>query len=32
MFEGFMANGFAAGGQLTTTTDGVITSENFAPF
>lgn len=22
MFEGFMANGFAAGGQLTTTTDG----------
>jgi thioredoxin reductase len=24
MFEGFMANGFAAGGQLTTTTDGVF--------
>lgn len=23
MFEGFMANGFAAGGQLTTTTDGM---------
>ena len=23
LFEGFMANGFAAGGQLTTTTDGV---------
>ena len=22
LFEGFMANGFAAGGQLTTTTDG----------
>ncbi len=26
MFEGFMANGFAAGGQLTTTTDGMISS------
>lgn len=26
MFEGFMANGFAAGGQLTTTTDGVSSS------
>ncbi|KAJ7366522.1 thioredoxin reductase [Mycena albidolilacea] len=24
LFEGFMANGFAAGGQLTTTTDGII--------
>jgi hypothetical protein len=26
MFEGFMANGFAAGGQLTTTTDGTTSS------
>lgn len=26
MFEGFMANGFAAGGQLTTTTDGRFAS------
>lgn len=25
LFEGFMANGFAAGGQLTTTTDGTYT-------
>lgn len=25
LFEGFMANGFAAGGQLTTTTDGKVT-------
>ena len=25
MFEGFLANGFAAGGQLTTTTDGSST-------
>lgn len=24
LFEGFMANGFAAGGQLTTTTDGAF--------
>ena len=24
LFEGFMANGFAAGGQLTTTTDGTL--------
>lgn len=24
LFEGFMANGFAAGGQLTTTTDGAL--------
>ena len=32
MFEGFMANGFAAGGQLTTTTDGVIASEALPPF
>ena len=24
LFEGFMANGFAAGGQLTTTTDGML--------
>ena len=28
LFEGFMANGFAAGGQLTTTTDG---TSRFAP-
>jgi len=27
-----MANGFAAGGQLTTTTDGQIASETFTPF
>ena len=26
LFEGFMANGFAAGGQLTTTTDGLYTT------
>lgn len=26
LFEGFMANGFAAGGQLTTTTESVFTS------
>lgn len=25
LFEGFLANGFAAGGQLTTTTDGALT-------
>ena len=24
LFEGFLANGFAAGGQLTTTTEGVL--------
>ena len=27
LFEGFMANGFAAGGQLTTTTDSTWPSE-----
>lgn len=26
LFEGFMANGFAAGGQLTTTTDSTLPS------
>jgi len=29
LFEGFMANGFAAGGQLTTTTDGNADSSSF---
>jgi alkyl hydroperoxide reductase subunit AhpF len=28
MFEGFLANGFAAGGQLTTTTDGTSCNPN----
>ncbi|CAG8597375.1 7146_t:CDS:2, partial [Acaulospora colombiana] len=34
MFEGFLANGFAAGGQLTTTTDAEIfsTVENYPGF
>lgn len=31
MYEGFMANGFAAGGQLTTTTDGLSQSLQLNP-